>query len=67
MQGIVVYEKLANVFGLAYSQWRNTNPADHVVVDKARPGIMANTRVNTVELCETVRVMLEQLVREWRE
>jgi hypothetical protein len=37
------------------------------VVDKARPGIMANTRVNTVELCETVRVMLEQLVREWRE
>lgn len=63
--GIEVYEKLAGALGLAYSQWHNTNPANHEVVDKKRPGIMANTRVNTVELCEVVRVMLEQLVSEW--
>ena len=64
-EGIEVYEKLAGALGLAYSQWHNTNPANHEIVDEKRAGIMANTRVNTVELCEVVRVMLEQLVSEW--
>ena len=66
-EGIAVYQRLAGALGLAYSQWHNTNPANHEVVDPLRPEIMANTRVDTVELCEVVRVMLEQLVGEWRE
>ena len=37
-----------------------------ILQDKNRPGIMANTRVDTVELCEVVRVMGEQLVAEWK-